>query len=80
MACAASGGRAHPVCGLWPVRLADELRHALIEEEIRKVDRWTARYNIVEVDFDDEPYDPFFNANTPDDLVNAQKILLDHAP
>ncbi len=80
MACAASGGRTHPVCGLWPVRLAGDLRHALVEEEVRKVDRWTERYNVVEVEFDNKPFDPFFNANTPDDIVNAQKILLDHAP
>ncbi len=80
MACASSGGRAHPVCGLWPVRLVDELHEAILKEEIRKVDVWTSRYKLVEVDYDKEPFDPFFNANTPDDLVKAQKILLEHAP
>ena len=48
---AASGGRAHPVFGLWPVRLADELRAAMIDEDIRKVDAWTARHRLVEVAF-----------------------------
>ena len=28
LACAASGGQAHPVIGLWPVRLREDLRHA----------------------------------------------------
>ena len=51
MACAASGGRAHPVFGLWPVSLADALRRALVAEEVRKVDVWTARYRLIEVDF-----------------------------
>ena len=31
LACAASDGRAHPVFGLWPVRLADDLRSALVD-------------------------------------------------
>ena len=38
LACAASAGRAHPVFGLWPVRLRDDLRRAVREEGIRKVD------------------------------------------
>lgn len=80
MACAASGGWAHPVFGMWPVRLADDLRRAITVDEIRKVDIWTANYKVAEVEFPDTPYDPFFNANTPDDLVKAQKILLDHHP
>ena len=80
MACASSGGRAHPVCGLWPVRLADDLHKAILKEEVRKVDVWTERYKLAVVDYPNDPYDPFFNANTPDDLVKAQKILLDHSP
>lgn len=75
MACAASGGRAHPVCGLWPVRLAGELRRAMLEEDIRKVDRWTSRYQLVQVDWATEPVDPFFNANTPGDLAEAERLL-----
>jgi len=75
MACAASGGRAHPVCGLWPVRLAAELRRSMVEEEVRKVDRWTTRYRLVPVDWPVEPVDPFFNANTPDDLAEAERLL-----
>lgn len=75
MACAASDGRSHPVIGLWPVRLAGELRHAMVEEEIRKVDRWTARYRIVTVDFDVDAVDPFFNTNRPEDLKTAETLL-----
>jgi len=78
MACAASGGRAHPVFGLWPVRLRDNLRRALVEEEIRKVDLWTARYQLVEVAFDDAKLDPFFNVNRPEDLVRAEDLLAEN--
>lgn len=73
--CAASGGRTHPVFGLWPMSLAGELRHALVDEDIRKVDRWTARYRVAEARFSDTPYDPFFNANTPEDIARAEAIL-----
>jgi molybdenum cofactor guanylyltransferase len=75
LACASSNGRTHPVFGLWPVRLADDLRRAMVEEEIRKVDVWTARYRLVEVDFSAAPFDPFFNANRPEDLAEAERLL-----
>ena len=75
LACAASGGQAHPVIGLWPVRLRDELRRALVEEGIRKVDVWTGRYRLATVDFPTEPIDPFFNANRPEDLEAAAVLL-----
>jgi len=75
LACAASGGRTHPVFGLWPVRLRDELRQAVVEEGIRKVDLWTARYKLITVPFADQPVDPFFNANRPADFNAAAALL-----
>jgi molybdopterin-guanine dinucleotide biosynthesis protein A len=75
LACAASGGQAHPVIGLWPVRLRHDLRHALADEDIRKVDVWTARYRLATVTFADRPIDPFFNANQPQDLERAEALL-----
>jgi len=80
MACAASDGRAHPVVGLWPVRLADDLRRAMVEEGIRKVDIWTGRYRLERVDFSVEPVDPFFNTNRPEDLDAAAALLRDSGP
>ena len=75
MAGAASRGRAHPVFGLWPVAKAAELRQAMSEEEMRKIDRWTARYNLIEVDFAAGPFDPFFNINAPENLAEAERLL-----
>ena len=75
MACAASSGRHHPVCGLWPVRLRDALRKAITVDEVRKVDEWTGRYSLSIVDFDTSSYDPFFNTNRPEDLVQAEAML-----
>ena len=78
LACAASGGRAHPVFGLWPVALRADLRAALVEREERKIDRWTARHALVEVSFDSDPVDPFFNANRADDLAEAERLIAAH--
>lgn len=75
MACAASGGRHHPVFGLWPVRLREDLRRAMIEEGVRKVDAWTARYRLAVAEWPARPADPFFNANRPDDLAEAERLL-----
>jgi molybdopterin-guanine dinucleotide biosynthesis protein A len=77
LVCAASGGQPHPVIGLWPVRLRDDLRHAVVDEEIRKVDTWTARHRLATVPFPEETagLDPFFNANRPEDLDRAAALL-----
>jgi molybdopterin-guanine dinucleotide biosynthesis protein A len=75
MACARSAGRAHPVFALWPLRLGDELRRAVVEEGLRKIDAWTARYRLVQVDFACHPRDPFFNINNPESLAEAERLL-----
>jgi len=72
IACAASGGRTHPVVALWPVALADALEAALRAGE-RKIDAWTARYGVAEAAFDDAAGDPFFNVNQPDELAEAER-------
>jgi molybdopterin-guanine dinucleotide biosynthesis protein A len=74
LAVAASDGQSHPVIGLWRVSLREELRHALVVEDIRKIDRWTARYKLATVEWPAEPLDPFFNANTMDDIATAERL------
>ncbi|HTV88109.1 MAG TPA: molybdenum cofactor guanylyltransferase MobA [Stellaceae bacterium] len=75
LACAASDGQQHPVIALWPVRLRHDLRHALVDEGLRKVDVWTGRYQLATVEFSTDPIDPFFNANRPEDLDQAAALL-----
>lgn len=75
MACARSDGRNHPVVGLWPIASRAELRAALVDEAVRKVDIWTARYRLATANFDATAADPFFNANDPDDLAAAERLL-----
>lgn len=73
---ARSGGFDHPVVGLWPTSLIEELRHALVNEDIRKMKKWLSRYEFETVEWGTQPQDPFFNANSPDDLkvLEAQKL------
>lgn len=81
LAVAASGDQIHPVIGLWNVDLRGELRHALVVEDIRKIDRWTARYKLATVTWPTEPLDPFFNANTVEDIAEAEPLAaLDDGP
>jgi molybdopterin-guanine dinucleotide biosynthesis protein A len=74
LAVAASDGQSHPVIGLWSVALRNELRHALVVEDVRKIDRWTARYNLATVEWPTTPLDPFFNANTVEDIAEAERL------
>lgn len=73
-----SGGRSkvnrHPTFGLWPVALRDDLRAAL-QDGLRKVVIWTDQHGGREALFDATPFDPFFNVNTPADLIRAEELL-----
>lgn len=75
IACAASLGRAHPVFALWPISLVADLRHALVAEDVRKIDAWTARYKVTMVEFAAKTHDPFFNANRPEDFTEAERLV-----
>ncbi len=74
LACAQSGEWRHPVVGLWPVRLRDDLRRALLDEHLHKIELWTARHGIALAAWPDTPLDPFFNVNTPDDAARAELL------
>jgi molybdopterin-guanine dinucleotide biosynthesis protein A len=74
LACARSGEWRHPVVGLWPVALRADLRRALTEEGLRKIELWTARHGVALADWPAEPVDPFFNVNTPEDAAAAERL------
>ena len=78
LACVESDGRAHPTNGLWSVALRDDLRHALVVEDLRKIDRWTARHGVAHAAWTSEPVDPFFNANAPEDIEEAERLIQVH--
>ena len=72
--CARSAGATHPVASLWSVSLRHDLRRALADEGLRKVGAFLARHPVAYADWPAHPFDPFFNANTPDDLLAAEAI------
>ena len=74
LACARSGDQRHPVVALWPVDVRDDLRRALVEEGLRKIEAFTARHGVAVADWPVRPFDPFFNVNTPDDAAEAERI------
>ena len=74
LACARSGDWRHPVVGLWRVALRDDLRKALVEESLHKIEIWTARHGVALADWPATPVDPFFNVNTPEDAAEAERI------
>jgi molybdenum cofactor guanylyltransferase len=81
---ARSNSELQPVIGCWPVALADDLEAAL-RDGVRKVLRWTDRHGTIPVDFSmleigGETVDPFFNANTPEELATARRLMAVHAP
>ncbi|MFT0859066.1 molybdenum cofactor guanylyltransferase MobA [Ancylobacter sp. G4_0304] len=78
-AIAASGGRSHPVVGLWEVTLRERLRTALVDEAEHRVGRFAAAVGAVTVEWPAAPADPFFNVNTPEDLAQAERMLADGA-
>jgi molybdopterin-guanine dinucleotide biosynthesis protein A len=74
LACAQSGDWRHPVVGLWRVGLRDDLRRALVDEGLRKIEVWTARHGVALAAWPAEPVDPFFNVNTPEDAAEATRL------
>ncbi len=75
----ARGRVRHPTFGLWPVVLRADLRRAL-DEGVRKVVLWTDRHGAAEALFPAGGHDPFFNVNTPGDLVRAEEIAMGADP
>ena len=76
LACAKSGDWRHPVVGLWNVKLRENLRRAIVDEDLHKIEIWTARHGIAIAEWPDRPIDPFFNVNTPEDRERANEIAL----
>jgi len=78
---AASNGRTHQVIGLWPTTLRDDLSAWLQSGPSKAVRDFLSTRPHIAVDFDTRAgLEPFFNINTPDDLVRARGMLTDTGP
>jgi molybdopterin-guanine dinucleotide biosynthesis protein A len=80
VALAASPAGTHPVFGLWPIALADDLETFLQSGESGKILTFADRHLRINVPFDDivlpdgTEVDPFFNVNTPEEAERAGAI------
>ena len=73
MAYISCGGKPHPEYGLWPVELAEDLRYALTEENIKSVDKWTQLYNAITVEYPAKPIDRFTLSNNIEGIVDVER-------
>ena len=73
--CASSHGRKHNIFGLWSLDLYDKLKDDLMNKKVRKVQDWTEKNKIKNLEFEFKDYDPFFNINTKEDLEFAKKLI-----
>lgn len=74
LACAKSGVWRHPVAAIWSVNLREDLRRALTDEGLRKIEVWTERHGVALAEWPDQPIDYFFNVNRPEDLQKAEEL------
>lgn len=77
-AIAMSAGRLHPVVGLWPLSVRDALQRTLDEGRF-SVEKFAQSVQAIAVPFTlrtigSVTLDPFFNANTPGELAEAEAI------
>lgn len=70
-----SGERRHPVIGMWPVAARDSLRNLLVTQNTRRAEAWPLMLNAVPVEWPVQPFDPFFNINSPDDVAEGERLL-----
>ena len=70
---AQSGGKTHPIIGLWHVSLLKNLDEQL-DLGLRKILSWANLHPIDFVNFSSKNYDPFFNINTKADVTKAEQI------
>ena len=75
-AIASSGGRLHPVCGLWRTVGLDRLAGYLASGQ-RSLRGFAEHVGFTAVEWPTAPADPFFNINRAEDLAAAERLLKD---
>ena len=64
----------HNIFGLWSIDLLERLEKDLDNGE-RKVEMWANKIGVKSINMKFESTDPFFNINTKEDLIKAEKYL-----
>ena len=78
MAYISCNGRPHPEFGLWPVDLAEDLRYALEEDDIKRIEKWCALYNFSVCPYQSKPVDCFSCVNLIDGIIEAKTQAVLH--
>jgi len=66
----------HNIFGLWSLKLIETLENDIIKNNHRKVEKWANKIGVKTINISYDEVDPFFNINTKEDLVEAEKILI----
>lgn len=75
-AIACSGGRLHPVCGLWRTAGLDQLADYVASGQ-RSLRGFAQHVGFAAAEWPTAPADPFFNINRAEDLAAAERLLKD---
>ena len=73
---AKSKQKRHNIFGLWSLKLIKTLEKDIVEHKHRKVEEWANKIGVKTINISYKAIDPFFNINTKEDLVEAEKILI----
>ena len=73
---AKSEKKRHNIFGLWSLKLIEILEKDIINNNHRKVEKWANKIGVKTINISYKELDPFFNINTKEDLVEAEKILI----
>jgi len=65
----------HNIFGLWSLQLIEILEKDIIENNYRKVEKWANKIGVKTINVSYDNLDLFFNINTKEDLIEAEKIL-----
>jgi molybdenum cofactor guanylyltransferase len=72
---ARSGDQIHFIVALWPVAIRDDLRRALVQDGVRKIEHFQERHRVAHAEWPAAPFDPFLNINTAADLAAAERLI-----
>jgi molybdopterin-guanine dinucleotide biosynthesis protein A len=73
VAVAVSGELQHPAIAAWPLAVADDLLASVARGEVA-LHRWQEKHPLRRVPWHTQPYDPFLNINTAEDLQAAEAV------
>jgi molybdenum cofactor guanylyltransferase len=73
-AIARSHDQEHYLTGIWTTQLSRPLEKLILQDNLRRMQDFVTKVQAESVLWSDQPHDPFFNINTPNDLKIATRI------